>query len=383
VNLTVSIKKVMIIIDTAILGGPGKGILQFLRHETSGEYSYIVCGFEYRRPRSTQFIDMARAAGCDLRLLPQRFKFDPLAISHALGIARAEGVSIVQSHGYKAHVIAFTLAHRLKIPWLALTHGWTSEDWKIRAYNNLERLLLKRADIAATVSPPLYEEVQSLRGTKRPTHLILNAIDPKEISGSETCNAIRTRFGISANSCVIGVFGRLSPEKGVFIGIESFAEVARAEDRFHLLIVGDGQMYGETKARIHELGLGNRVTLAGYQQDMKGYYQAIDLLMIPSLSEGLPNVLLEAMSLEVPAVCTRVGAIPEVIHDGENGWLVKPNDAPELARRLTEILEHADRLPLIGASAKKSLYPRFSPEHRVKEFVSIYDELLHLSNCRN
>ncbi|QDT73346.1 glycosyltransferase [Lacipirellula limnantheis] len=373
--------KIAIIIDTATLGGPGKGILQFLRHETSGKYSYIVFNFKYRSPRSTQFIDMARDAGCDLRLLPQRFKWDPSAVLHALDIVRSEGVAIVQSHGYKAHAIAQVVTQTLGKPWLAMAHGWTCEDWKVRMYNALERLMLRRADFAGAVSPPLFQELLSLRGTKRPTRLILNAIDPTEIGGQETGAEIRARYGISASACVIGVFGRLSPEKGVLDGLEAFAEVATSSQaRLQLMIVGDGQEYGVIKARVCELGLDDRVTLAGYQQEMKGYYEAIDLLMIPSLSEGLPNVLLEAMSFGIPAVSTRVGAISEVIREGENGWIAEPGDYRGLARRIEQALADGNQLSTFGANARRSLHPRFSPQRRAKEFVSIYDELLRSSN---
>jgi glycosyltransferase involved in cell wall biosynthesis len=373
-------KKVMIVIDTSILGGPGKGLFQLLRHETSGNYSYILCGFSYRNPRSTQFIDVARAAGCDLRLLPQRFRFDPSAIAVALKIARSEGVDLVQSHGYKSHTVALAIARRCRVPWLAMTHGWTQEDWKILLYNRLERVLLKWADIAATVSPPLYDELLALRGPNRFSRLIMNAVDPAEIKGVEGGTVIRDRYGVPTDATVIGVFGRLSPEKGVLNGLEAFAKVHQQHPTTHLMLVGDGQLSASIEARIHELGLGASVTMTGYQQQMRGYYEAIDLLMIPSLSEGLPNVLLEAMALEVPAVCTRVGAIPEVIIDGENGWLAEPGDCSDLASRLECAVSDKAQRHAMGVRARESLHPRFSPVHRAKQFVSIYDELTRSSS---
>jgi glycosyltransferase involved in cell wall biosynthesis len=375
-NGAINQRKVMIIIDTGILGGPGKGVLQFLQHETSRRYSYVLCGFQYRRPKSTQFVDAALAANCDLCLLPQRFRFDPLAIREACRIARAKGVALVQSHGYKSHLVAQLVSNHLNLPWLAMTHGWTREDWKVCLYNSLERRLLKRAEIAAVVSPPLLEEIATLRGPTRPTRLILNAVDPDEIKGEDDGAAIRRRYGIPGDRTLLGIFGRLSPEKGVLVGLDAFARVARQGTDSHLIFVGDGPLAPALHQQLVALRLIQRVTLAGYQSEMRGFYKAIDLLVIPSLSEGLPNVLLEAMALGLPSVCTRVGAIPDILRNRETGWLVPPGDASALAGRLSKVILAKNHLQSVGAAAQESLYPRFSPAVRVAEFLSIYDELI-------
>ncbi|MEO2048025.1 MAG: glycosyltransferase family 4 protein [Pirellulales bacterium] len=368
--------KVMIIIDTVYLSGPGKGVLQLLQHDKSQQYTYIVCAFNYRNPKSTQFIDSARAAGHDVRLLTQRFRFDPKAIFEALIIARSEQVNLLQTHGYKGHVIALVLSKKLSIPWFAMTHGWTWQDKKVLLYNKFERWLLKRADIAATVSSPLFQEIKKLRGPEYDTRLIFNSVDEKQISGDIGGEAIREQYNISSEKMLLGVFGRMSPEKGVLLMLEAFRELNRQLPDVQLIYVGVGPQRTALEKVIADFNLTDRVILAGHQVKMRDYYEAIDLLIIPSLSEGLPNVLLEAMVLGVPVISTSVGAIPEVIQHGQNGWLVPPDNTDALAEQLVSVLKVPEKMRQIGIAGQESIYPRFIPSERACKFKSIYSKLL-------
>jgi len=368
--------KIAIFIDTAFIGGPGKGLLQLLRHQRSERYSYVVCTFSYNMPKSTEFIDAVRAAGHEIRLLPQRFRFDPAALFEAFRVAREEPFALVQSHGYKTHLIAFALAKRLHLPWFAMTHGWTWESWKVKAYQQLERLLLKQADIAGTVSHPLFRELKDLRRDDRPSRLILNAVDVDEIRGELSGDDIRARFHVTPSQTVLGIIGRLSPEKGSFEALEAFQRVYQELSNTVLLYVGDGPQNAALKQRVAERGLERRVFFAGYQSEMRGFYDAIDLLVIPSLSEGLPNVLLEAMAMGVPSISTRVGAIPDVVQHGKTGWLVSPGDIADLADGLRKAVAITSQWPAIGEAARESLFPRHSPVARVDQFTAVYDELL-------
>jgi glycosyltransferase involved in cell wall biosynthesis len=101
----------------------------------------------------------------------------------------------------------------------------------------------------------------------------------------------------------------------------------------------------------------------------------LDLLVLPSLTEGLPNAVLEAMSFGVPVLATAVGGVPEIIHDG-NGIMVPPNDPAALAERMAELLNDDALRQSVGLNGRTSLYPQFAPEQRVRQIVGLYDELL-------
>jgi glycosyltransferase involved in cell wall biosynthesis len=368
--------KVLILIDTAITGGPGKGLFQLLKHAPAGEFEYVLCNFHYRKPRSKEFINEARSLGLNLHLLSQHFRFDPSPLWQAACLLRSTHCNLLQTHGYKGHLIALILAKILRVPWIAFEHGLTAEDWKIRIYQRAQLWALKYADMAVAVSPPLYRTVSSLRGAKRPTALILNAIDPQELKGTVGGKALRLQLGLPDDDIVLGVFGRLSPEKGHHLLLQAFSEVLRARPKAFLLIVGDGQERARLVRQAEELGIAPRVRFAGHQTGLRDYYEASNLMVLPSLSEGLPNVLLEAMSLGLPAVATNVGAVREVICDGQNGWIVPPGTAAGLAEVIKRVLSEPNTLAMVGERARQSLFPKFSAAARASSILELYQRVL-------
>ena len=362
---------VLIIIDTGIIGGPGRGLLQFLRHLPSGAARCTLCTFAYARPKSTQFIDEVRRRGLALELLRQRFPFDPAAIVDAWRLLRRGKFTVVQTHNYKSHFIAWVLRPFLRFRWVAFAHGWTTEDWKVRLYHSLDRLMLRTADHAVAVSPPLYSTIRAWRGA-RPTELILNAADAEEVARGEGREAFQKQLGLASDDLVIGCFGRLSSEKGQDVLIEAFSRIVGDFPAARLLLVGNGPDEQALRVRARELNVQDRVLFAGYYAGMRDCFDAIQLLVIPSRSEGLPNVLLEAMALGVPVLATRVGAIPEVLTGPGLGWVVSPGDAKQLEVALRDALGSAEKRRSVAEEAKRRLFPRFDPAARAASIVKLY-----------
>ena len=205
--------KVLIIIDSVFLGGPGKGIFQILDNAPADQFDYILCNFQYNNQKSTEFIDSAREKGFILELLPQSFSFDPRPIFKVLKLISKENCTHIQTHGYKGHFIAFIVSRIKKIRWIAFTHGWTWQDFKVRIYQSLERVLLKYADIAVTVAPAMFEAVKGIRSNKKDTRLIFNAV---EYPGSmqEPSDSLKEALSVDEkNNCNRVFLGGLAPRK--------------------------------------------------------------------------------------------------------------------------------------------------------------------------
>lgn len=376
VDRTMSSKsKVMIIIDTMVIGGPGKGLFQLLRHADRSAFNYVLCNFRYPDPKSREFIDEARRQGINLRLLTQNFRFDPSPLREAVALAREEQCTIVQSHGYKSHLVAGYASRKLSIPWVAVNHGWTTENLKTRLYHSLDNLSLRRADVAVAVSPPLFQRLKILRPAPKRTELILNAIDPQELSGIEGGPFTRARAGFRRGDFVLGTFARLSPEKGHTHLFHALKNLLPRYPRLRLLLLGEGPHKPALVNELQTLGIDSYVKFLGYQSAMRDYYEALDLFVLPSLFEGLANVLLEAMSIGIPVIATRVGAAAEVITPGISGWLVPPADAEALATAIGQAVDdHLGRLR-IARCGKLSLMPKFCPRARAARFIEIYQSL--------
>jgi glycosyltransferase involved in cell wall biosynthesis len=205
--------------------------------------------------------------------------------------------------------------------------------------------------------------------------VIHNAVDPNDTVPKTSGKEIRQRYGLTLDHKVIGVIGRLNPEKGQMIFLRALEKTARSVPGVKALIIGDGQDRAMLEGFCREKALSDHVVFLGHQEKIADYYQVLDLLVLPSFSEGLPNTVLEAMSFGVPVLATAVGGVPEIIQNG-NGIMVPPNDPEALAERMIEFLGDEALRQAIGSKGKNSLYPRFAPDYRVRQIVNLYEELL-------
>jgi glycosyltransferase involved in cell wall biosynthesis len=367
--------KVLIIIATDPIGGPGKGLFQFLEHASDDAFEYVVCNFDVKNRPVGQFITEARRKRLNLRLLKQRFTIDPLLIIEARRVIREHDINLIQTHGYKSSTLGFFLQLFCRRPWIGFAHGFIEDNRKLRLYNRIERLVLRRADRIVAVSNSMKALLTQHGLAEHKIRVIHNAIDPTEVMPNTSGEEIRQRYGLTSNRKVIGVIGRLNPEKGQMIFLKAMEKTARNFPDVKALIIGDGQDRTMLERFCREKGLSDHVVFLGYQEKIADYYRVLDLLVLPSLSEGLPNAVLEAMSFGVPVLATAVGGVPEVIQSG-NGMMVPPDDPGALAERMIELLRDDALRQAIGLKGKNSLYPRFAPENRVRQIVSLYEELL-------
>ncbi len=367
--------KPLIIIDTAIIGGPGRGLFQLLSGLKEKGTNYLVCNFRYRVSKGSEFVNEAKEQEINLTQIDQRFRLDPTPIWQVIKIAREGKYNLIQSHGYKSHFISAIVAPVLGLPWIAFAHGWTTEDTKVKFYHSLDRLLLRYATIVVAVSPQLKKVFDKLRGTKKQTLLLLNAIDQNAIPRKLGGQAIRSKLCLNEDSILLGCFGRLSFEKGQDILIKAFAKIHLEHPAVRIVFLGDGPNFNALSALAGELGIADKVDFVSHERNIGDYYEAIDLLVLPSRSEGLPNVVLEAMSFSVPVVASEVGAVSEIINNGLNGWLIPPNDVDALSNQLHQVLSNKPQLRIIGEVACLSLQPKFCPIARTQKILDLYEQI--------
>lgn len=365
---------VLIIIDSAFIGGPAKGVLQLAGFLHSQDIRCIIATFQYKNPKSTDFITALREQNIPFELLPQRHSFDPAPLKKLGQIIKNNNCTILQTHGYKGHVCALPLAKKFHIPWLALTHGWTYENVKVKCYNALERYLLKFPDHVATVSPLLVEELTSIRAGQDVT-LIYNAVEafcPAE----KAARQLKADFSIPDTGELYVSAGRLSPEKGHRVLVDAWAIFVKSHPNALLLLAGDGPELQKITQRIQELQLHKSVRLLGHQKNLAALYTVADAFILPSLSEGLPNVMLESMAASVPFIGTRVGSIPGIITHAEDGLLCEPGSVESLTQVLLSFAKMSNPQKQALAVNAKQLAGHFSVESRGAQFLKIYSALL-------
>jgi glycosyltransferase involved in cell wall biosynthesis len=280
--------------------------------------------------------------------------------------------SIVQTHGYKATAVAYLL-RRLRAPWhwIGFFHGSTTEPLRARFYHWVDQRLLGAAERVVVMSHAQARAFRHCDGRVRVIHNAILALPPAGSPGE------RDRLAALAGDLqrpVIGVVGRLSQEKGVDLFLDACAVLVRKGLAFSVLVAGDGPGRARLEARCAGLGLEARVRFLGHVYDVDRLYGMLDLLVLPSRSEGLPNTLLEAMRADVPIVATAVGAVPEVVGTSAAARLVAPGSAAALVEAIEHALTQGD--PPEAAAARREAMGRFSLERRVEAHVRLYHDLL-------
>src|SRR5262249_45368506 len=229
-----------------------------------------------------------------------------------------------------------------RFPWVAFHHGYTHTDLKMRAYNKLDRWSLPRANRVITVSEAFAAQLQRMGVKPERLRVVHNSVRAEEFRGA-SIQAGRISPGIMPGERVILAVGRLSREKGHAVLIRAFSGLLRHDHRLRakLVLVGDGPERRRLQRAAVSFGVEDCVVFTGQVGDVRPYYKAADVLVLPSYTEGSPNVLLEAMAAGLPVVATAVGGVPEIVTDGESALLTPPGDSQRMAAAMSALLNDA------------------------------------------
>ncbi|MBI4355785.1 MAG: glycosyltransferase [Candidatus Omnitrophica bacterium] len=188
--------------------------------------------------------------------------------------------------------------------------------------------------------------------------------------------SLRRALGLSADGPVIGHVARLTPEKGHRIGIQALAQVVQRYPTAQLLLVGDGATEDTLRRLVAEQGLTERVRFAGFRADIPAVLQAIDIFIQPSLWEGLPRAMVEAMLMAKPVVATSVGGIPEVITHEVSGLLISPNNPGALTAAILRLLDDPALSQRLAAAGRRLVEQEFEITRTTAQLSALYEELL-------
>lgn len=320
------------------------------------------------RPPLAEYLE---GIGVSCGVVEDRGPLDFGLVRRTAELLDGEAPSVVQSHGYKATAVVWALRRTgAKWPWVGFFHGETHENLKARVYHWLDHKMLGAADRVAVMSKPQLARFARLGSRVRIIH---NAVLPDPgTAGPDDSDRIRAAT-LGRARPILGVVGRLSPEKGVDVFLEACAVLEREGRPFSALIAGDGSERERLESHIARLGLEERVQMLGPVRNVSTLYRVIDLLVIPSKSEGLPNVLLEAIGADLPVVATAVGAVSEVLGDERAGIIVPPGDPVALAAGITAAGPLIE-LPA-ARTARADIAAAFSVQRRVERLVDLYAEL--------
>jgi len=358
-------------------GGPEKTILNSPRFLARLGYD---CACAYLHPPDDPGFDVLRrrADAAEARLvgIPDRGPLDLGVVRRMARLCREERVAVWHGHDYKSNALGLLVRWYWPMKLATTVHGWVQHTRRTPLYYAIDRFCLKRYDEILCVSQDLYDQCLRLGVRPERCHWVHNGIDTEQFTRRQKAAAARRAFSRHVSGQLIGAMGRLSDEKGFDLLIDAVDRLLNEGYDISLWIAGEGAQRASLQKLIDDRGQSSRIQLLGHVEDTQSFYEALDLFALSSRREGLPNVLLEAMALEVPVVATRIAGVPTLVEDGVSGLLVEPGDSVVLAGALRQVLGDAALRDCFAAAARQTIETTFSFERRMRRVAGIYDALL-------
>ena len=312
---------------------------------------------------------------------------DVRAMIRLAGLIRRESPTILHTHTAKAGAvgrIAALLAGSARPPIIVHTfHGHVLRGYfnpvVTLGFRTLERWLASFTTALVAVSPEVRDDLVRLGVAPAEKFAVIRLgieLDERVVHDGAARAETRRLLGIGPDAFVVGWVGRMTPVKRTDDVVRAFRGLLDRGVDAYLCLVGDGPDRGRLERQAHELGVVRRTLFLGYQDEIGRFYEAIDALVLPSVNEGTPVSVIEALAAERPAVATRVGGVPDVIRDGVDGFVVDPGDRDALVARLAELAGDPARRSRMGAEGRRRIRERYAVDRLIDDVDRLYRSLL-------
>ena len=367
--------RVLYLRDTTFVCGPGKTILNTFRTADRAAVS-ITLGVPCSTPDSNAFITAAKAIGLPMVELPEKGRLDLGTTRNLVRIINDGHFDLVQSHDFRTRRLASLACPLAGVPHVTSVHGWIANSRKQRVTRVIDQMLIRRARRIIAVSDRLVRDLVESGASRERITLFPNAVLLDDYPPAMPADQARNELGLPSSSKCIGIVGRLSPEKRHDLFLEMAADLASSDPDLFFLIVGHGRLQADLQRVAERLKIANRVLFLGHRTDMHRIYAALNLLVLCSDTEGMPNVVLEAFAYGRPVVATRVGGVPEVVTDTANGLIVPPGQLTPLIAAARSIVNDAGLAARLGRSGRQTIEEHFDFRRRTAALEALYQSIL-------
>jgi glycosyltransferase involved in cell wall biosynthesis len=362
--------------DSPWVDGPGRTIVDTATHLDPAEIEYHVGAFVAPggdTPREPHpLVAALRSAGKSVHELEDRGGLDENLIAQVVRLMDELDIDVLHSSEFRSNIMAQLARRRRAVTLVCTVHGWIVNTTRGRIYRFIDKTLLRRFDSVLFVSGATRRLVPRWWLPDERTCVLHNGLVLGKY-GEATVSA--PRRPVDPSKVTLLNVGRLSPEKGQDLLLEALAPLASRHPGLTLQFAGTGPEEARLRALAQSLGIGDRVRFLGYIHDMPSLYADVDLLVQSSLTEGLPNVIVEAAYLRVPILATRVGGTDEVVEHGKSGWLIPAGDVNAIRAGLEAFLGNPQSFVAMGESAQRRIVEGFSIAVRTRKLTEFYRRL--------
>lgn len=371
--------RVLLTIDEASLGGGQMHVLLLAKYLRGADFEV-----EIATEASGWLVDEALELRFVVHQIVISNKFTWQSFRNIHQLLRAGKFDVLHTHGGTAGFWGRLVAARLgKRPIIVHTyHGLhylnvlagsgqaVQQKIKRELFKRIDRFLLKYTDRIICVCRSDYDKAIAARvATVDRTSIVYNGIEIDKFSNRVDQKVARQIFGVNSTDFVFGNVGRLHEQKGHQFLLQA---VAQMTSHARLMIVGDGRLRDELVMLAAKLKISDRISFLGARADINEFLSAIDVFIMPSLWEGQPIALLEALATGKPCIASAVDGIPEIIADGVNGYLIKPKDVEALAMAMDWAVENPDLLDKFASRGVSAISPKFLAQNMAVDIANIY-----------
>lgn len=372
--------RVALFATSVAFGGIERVVLNLLRHMPPG-VEIVPIVFTRTDCEDQTFFERLREMGLPHETLYVNSHTPALIVNPVVNLAQAIRIvkngrfDLIHSHGYRADAFVLVVAKYLGLPFVSTVHGFTPTDPRLRLWCELDARLLRFFPRVMAVSAPMKDQLVAYGLDAARVDVVINAVEEAAQSGSSR-KEMRLRLGISESEFVFGFVGRLSDEKGVDHLLQAAESLVAQERSARFVIVGDGPRKDDLLEATRSRGLEGKVDFVGFQSNTAPWYETFDAFVLPSLSEGTPMALLEAMAHGLPSVATAVGGVPQVVSDGENGLLVPSADRTKLCDAMRSLMTNAQLRAKLSEGAVELVRGSYGVDAWIEHVQDVYAKAL-------
>ena len=385
IGIRVKFMQVLHLISSSGFYGADNVLIELSKKLRQTAFSPVIGVFKNIHNPHLEVAEEAKRYNLPLQIFSCNGRLDPRTILLIRRFVEEQKINLIHTHGYKSNFYTLAAALGKKVPMITTCHNWLGDDIKMRLYARLDKFFLNQFDRIIAVSDAVKQEILNHSISPEKVVTIYNGIDIERFNNRVKENNIRREFGIGEDCKVIGTVGRLSEEKGHVYLLKAAEKVLQKYPKVVFLIVGDGPLrkyLEENSSQIVDKLYSqkacpkNPFIFTGVRSDISTIYALMDIFVLPSLTEGLPMVLLEAMASQKPVIATDVGAVPKVFEHGRSGLLIEPGNVNSLAMAIMELLANPQKAQKMAKHARQKVEQEFSSDIMTEKYLDVYQDML-------
>jgi glycosyltransferase involved in cell wall biosynthesis len=352
------------------LGGAEKKVWELVFHMDRSRFETVVCSIGIHEGIQEHFENL----GVKVIVIRRRHQFDFTLLYRLWRMIRSERIDIIMSTLFYADMMAALVGKCAGAKGVFSWETVSSPEWLIPRRLYPYRAAVRLLDKVIAVSHATAQWLVQKRGVPADRIQVIPYGVDLDLYHDGDAKAIRKSLGIPANSPVIGMVGRFVHQKGHCYLVDAAEQVIKKIPRVQFVLIGDGPLRLEIEQHVRDKSLQKNFIFPGLRHDVPELLRCFDVFVLPSLYEGLPNVVLEAMAASKPIVATPVDGTKEVVVPGETGLLVPPRQPAPLAQALIDLIDDPQRAKKLGANGRVRVEKEFSLKTQIMQFETLFEQ---------